>query len=62
MWPDRLRNCIRAELMTMRGQPRRHLRSAPELIQVLVSGEECILNRILRVGCIAQFSKGHSLK
>src|ERR1017187_5868550 len=37
-------------------QPRRHLCLPSELIQVFVSGEERILNRILCVGRIAQVS------
>jgi hypothetical protein len=35
------------------GQPRRHLCLTFELVQVFVSGQERILNRILRVGCVA---------
>jgi hypothetical protein len=37
-------------------QPRRHLRLPSELVQVFVSGEERILNRILCVGHIAEVS------
>jgi hypothetical protein len=32
------------------------------LVEVLVSGEECILNRILRVGRIAEKSIGAPVK
>jgi hypothetical protein len=38
------------------------LRLAPELVEVLVSGQECILNRVLRVGCVAQVAIGLSIK
>ena len=37
-------------------QPCRHLRLPSELIQVFISGEKCILDRILCVGRIAQVS------
>src|SRR6266481_7943612 len=43
-------------------EPRRHLRLPSELIQVFVSGEECILNRILCVGRIAQVSISRSVE
>ena len=38
------------------------MRLAPELVEVLVSGQECILNRVLRVGCVAQVAIGLSIK
>jgi hypothetical protein len=38
------------------GQPRRHLRSTVELLQVLVRGQKSILNRIFRVCGIAKVS------
>jgi hypothetical protein len=43
-------------------QPRRHLRLPSELIQVSVSREERILNRILCVGRIAQVSMSCSVE
>src|SRR5207302_9785193 len=38
------------------GQPCRHFRLPLELVQMPASGEECILDRILSVGSIAQVS------
>ena len=43
-------------------EPRRHLRLPSELLPVFVSGEECILNRILCVGLIAQVSISGSVE
>ena len=43
-------------------KPRRHLRLPFELIQVFVSGAECILNRILCVSSIGQVSRCRSLE
>jgi hypothetical protein len=45
-----------------RGQPSRHLCLAFELVQVLVSRQKRILNRILRVGQVAQVSIGGFVK
>jgi hypothetical protein len=36
------------------GQPCGHLRLTSELVDVLVSGQECVLNRILRIRRIFQ--------
>jgi hypothetical protein len=45
-----------------RGEPCRHLGLTLELAQVFVSGQQRILNRILRVGSVAQLSIGISVE
>src|ERR1700722_199244 len=38
-------------------QPRRHPRLSPELANMLVGGQQCVLDCVLRVGSIPQVSK-----